>query len=98
MKAPLATVAYSVVDKFGVGRVNPVIYITGLALFAAGFSAPVVWHRYRRECQDAWRQHKRISLGVGLASMGTYLLILFAFQLANASYVVAVREVSIVIV
>ena len=30
--------------------------------------------------------------------MGTYLVILYAFQLANASYVLAVRELSIVVV
>jgi uncharacterized membrane protein len=57
--------------------------------------APLVLLRYGQECREAWRKHKRTSLGVGLGSMATYLLILAAFQQANASYVVAARELAI---
>ncbi len=34
---------------------------------------------------------------IGVGAMGTYLLILFAFPLEQASYIVAVREFSIVV-
>ncbi len=53
--------------------------------------------RYEQEWREAWRNHKRATLGIGLGSMGTYLLILAAFRLAEASYVVAARELSIAV-
>lgn len=83
--------AYSVVDKVGVGLVSPVVYIAGLAAGSAVFSAPYVLLNYRRECREAWRNQKGASAWIGLGSMGTYLLILWAFQQARVSYVVAVR-------
>lgn len=93
----LTITAYSVVDKLGVGLVDPVVYIAGLATGTALFLAPVVLVKYREECRAAWRDHKGASLWVGLGSMGTYLLILVAFREANASYVVAARELSIAV-
>jgi drug/metabolite transporter (DMT)-like permease len=94
----VATTAYSIVDKLGVTHVAPLAYIAGLASFAALFLAPYVLWRFRGQCFDAWRSRKAASLGIGLGSMLTYLIIVYAFRLANVSYVVAVREVSIVVV
>src|SRR6516162_2590174 len=93
----LTITAYSVVDKLGVGLVSPVVYLAGLLLVMGVVLAPLVFLRYPQECREAWQKHKRTSLGMGLGSMGTYLLILAAFQLANASYVVAARELAIVV-
>jgi drug/metabolite transporter (DMT)-like permease len=94
----LASTAYSIVDKLGVQHVSPLAYIAGLATFAALFMAPIVMLRFRGECAEAWHNRKAASLGIGMGSMLTYLVIVYAFQLANVSYVVAVREVSIVVV
>jgi uncharacterized membrane protein len=38
---------------------------------------------------------KKYSLIIGLGSGGTYLIILFVFQMAPVSYVVAAREVAV---
>lgn len=94
----LTIVGYSVVDKLGVALVPPVVYISGLAGGAALFLSPYVLLRYRDECREAWANRKALSGWVGLGVVATYLLILFAFQMANVSYVVAVRELSIVVV
>lgn len=94
----LSIVAYSIVDKLGVAHVHPLVYIAGLAAGTALFLSPWMLLRFHGECADAWRQHKLQSACVGLGSMGTYVLILFAFQESQASYVVAVRELSIVVV
>src|SRR5262245_30010365 len=83
--------------KLGVGLVSPVVYLAGLAMVTGAILAPFVLLRYPQECRQAWRQHKRASLGVGLGSLGTYLLILAAFQQAQASYVVAARELAIAV-
>jgi drug/metabolite transporter (DMT)-like permease len=93
----LAITAYSVVDKLGVGLVSPVVYLAGLATVTGVALAPFVLLLYRQECREAWQKYKGTSLLVGLGSMGTYLLILAAFQQANASYVVAARELAIVV-
>jgi multidrug transporter EmrE-like cation transporter len=86
---------YSVVDKLGVGLVSPVVYSAGLVTGTAIFLAPVILLKYREECRLAWRDRKGASLWVGLGSMAAYLLILVAFRQANASYIVAARELSI---
>ena len=93
----LTITAYSVVDKLGVGLVSPVVYLAGLVLVTGVVLAPLVLFRYPQECREAWQKHKRTSLGMGLGSMGTYLLILAAFQQAHASYVVAARELSVAV-
>jgi drug/metabolite transporter (DMT)-like permease len=89
---------YSVVDKLGVGRVHPLVYVFGLAAGTVLCLAPVVLVWHRDDCRRAWRSRKGLSAWIGLGSMGTYLLVLFAFRLSGVSYVVAVRELSIVIV
>lgn len=94
----LTIVGYSVVDKLGVGLVHPVVYITGLVTRAALFLAPLVLLRHRDECRVAWTNQKGLSAWVGIGVVTTYLLILFAFQMGSVSYVVAVRELSIVVV
>jgi drug/metabolite transporter (DMT)-like permease len=93
----LTVTAYSVVDKLGVGLVSPVVYLAGLTAVTGVVLAPLVLLRYPQECEKAWRRRKRTSLGVGLGSTGTYLLILAAFRQAHASYVVAARDLSLAV-
>jgi uncharacterized membrane protein len=93
----LTITAYSVVDKLGVGVVSPVVYLAGLAAVTGVVLAPFLLLYHREECREAWRRHKRTSLWVGLGSTGTYLLVLAAFRQANASYVVAARELAIAV-
>jgi drug/metabolite transporter (DMT)-like permease len=88
---------YSVVDKLGVGVLNPMVYLAGLGTGTAILLAPIVLLGYRQEWRETWRYHKWTSVWVGLGSMGTYLLILVAFRQAHASYVVAARELSIAV-
>jgi drug/metabolite transporter (DMT)-like permease len=93
----LAITAYSVVNRLGVGLVSPAVYFAGLAAVTGVVLAPLVLLRYPQECREAWREHKRTGLGVGLGSTGTYLLILADFRQAHASYVVAARELSVAV-
>jgi uncharacterized membrane protein len=72
-------------------------YLAGLAAVTGVVLAPFVLLRYPQECREAWKKHKRTSLGAGLGSTGTYLLILVAFRQAHASYVVAARELAIAV-
>lgn len=89
--------AYSIVDKIGVGLVHPVLYIWLMFLISVALTAPIVLRRHWGQLGDLGRRHLAHLLFVGLGSMGTYLVILFAFRLGPVSYIVAVREVAVVI-
>ena len=88
--------AYALVDKAGVSRLHPVPYI-GLmfvgSLLLLVPAAIVDLGRFRRE----WAANWRAILVASAMTLTAYLLVLFAFRLSKAGYVVAAREVSIVI-
>ncbi|MFC1670670.1 SMR family transporter [Spirochaetota bacterium] len=93
----IAIMTYSIVDKVAVGIIHPLAYIYGLALLTPVFLTPYMVAKKRREIVEAWSNMKRYCFVIGIGSMGTYMIILFAFQMANVSYVVAVRETSVAI-
>lgn len=90
-------VAYSLVDKVGVGRVHPVLYIWALALITVIILAPfilvgrrhLIWPTVARY----WHGITVMAFGI----LGTYLLILFAFTMGPVSYIVAARESAVVL-
>jgi uncharacterized membrane protein len=88
---------YSIVDKIGVGLVNPVFYIFCLSVITATLIAPVIFMKHRQECRLALKDMKRYICFIGLGSMSTYLIILFTFRSGLVSYIVATREFSVVI-
>ncbi len=88
--------AYSLVDKVGVGAVEPPVYIYLMLVGTWLLLSPYVLAKERAWMQEEWRINKGAILIVGFLSPFTYMMILFAMQLSKVSYVVAVREVSIV--
>jgi len=89
--------AYSIVDKIGVSLVHPVLYIWFMFVIFNLLNAPAVLRRHWGQLRDLGRRHLAHLLVVGFGSMGTYLIILFAFRLGPVSYIVAVREVAVVV-
>jgi drug/metabolite transporter (DMT)-like permease len=92
----LTIAGYSLVDKGGVARLHPVPYIHLMFLGMSVCLLPVVLadpNPLRRE----WTANWRTILPAAVMTLGAYLLVLFAFQLSKAAYVVATREVSIVL-
>jgi drug/metabolite transporter (DMT)-like permease len=90
-------VGYSIVDKMAVATIDPVVYIFCLFLLSTVLLTPHIVVAKRQELFDAWKNHRKESLLIGLGATSGYLLILYAFRLAQASYVVAGREFSVVI-
>jgi drug/metabolite transporter (DMT)-like permease len=88
---------YSIIDKVGVGLVNPVFYIFGMFSVTVVILAPVIFVKHRRECRLALLTMQRYIWLIGIGSMGTYLIILFTYRTGMVSYIVAVREFSVVI-
>lgn len=92
----LVIAAYSLVDKAGVAWMNPVPY---MALMEAG-CVLCLWPAVRRRpgaIAAEWAKNRYAIVLVGAMSGLGYLLVLFAFRLSKAGYVVASRELSIVI-
>jgi drug/metabolite transporter (DMT)-like permease len=85
---------YSLVDTAGVGRMHPVPYLVLMGLGISGLLAPVVWRRRQRLAAE-WRGGWRAILVASSLNLTSYLLVLFAFRLSPAGYVVAARELSI---
>jgi drug/metabolite transporter (DMT)-like permease len=86
---------YSLVDKAGVARINPIPYIMLMEMGCALLGLPLLWVRpaaVRAELRG-WR---RIVLA-GVMSTLAYTLVLFAFRMSKTGYVVAARELSIVL-
>jgi drug/metabolite transporter (DMT)-like permease len=91
----LTIAGYSLVDKAGVARLNPVPYITLLGLGSCLLLAPAVL-RDRAALRREWAANRRAILIASTLNLTAYLLVLFAFRLSKAGYVVAARELSIV--
>lgn len=89
--------AYSILDKHAVGVIHPVVYISGMFTVTAALLAPYVLGSQRAACAYAWRHLQAYVVLIGLGSIGTYLMILFAFRLGPVGYIVATREFSVVV-
>jgi drug/metabolite transporter (DMT)-like permease len=90
-------VAYSLVDKIGVGYIHPVVYIWSMFLIAGVTLTPLLVRRYRVRFAKEARQNIGYALIIGVGSVGTYLMILFAFTMGPVNYIVAVREFAVVL-
>jgi len=88
--------SYSLVDKVGVSHINPLPYLWAMMLGSCVSLLPAVRARPGSMARE-WRENRLAVLLSSVLSPGGYLLVLFAFRLSKAGYVVAGREVSIVI-
>jgi drug/metabolite transporter (DMT)-like permease len=87
--------AYSVVDKAGVARVDPIAYVWLMGVGISLLLVPVV-ARDRAALRLEWAQNARWILLASTLNLTGYLLVLLAFRMAPAGYVVATRELAIV--
>ncbi|MDX9800035.1 MAG: GRP family sugar transporter [Spirochaetia bacterium] len=88
---------YSIVDKQGVGYVNPVVYVNILDLIALSALTSFANHGGVKKSLKLVRANLKETIIIGAGSTGTYLIILFAMQVERASYIVSMREFSVVI-
>ncbi len=86
---------YSLVDAHGALAVHPLPYIVGMMLAACALVAPVVLARPGRLAAELRASRRSIALAA-LFSLSGYALVLGAMRLAPVEYVVASRELAIV--
>lgn len=93
--AALCTAAYSTIDKQGVALIHPIFYT---AWIFVGYSVllSVFILRQPQLIQHEWRNHGWRAIAVGVLSVITYLLVSHVLTSSPASYVSALRGVSIV--
>ncbi|MCP4754438.1 MAG: EamA family transporter [Proteobacteria bacterium] len=92
----ISIVAYSIVDKIGVRFVPPIVYIWWLFFLSALFLTPIIYLRHRFTVARDAKRYFGYSLIIGIGSIATYLMILFAFTRGPVGYIVAVREFAVV--
>lgn len=88
--------SYSLIDKIGVQAVYPPVYIYLMILISWLFISPYVLIRERVHLKSEFQSSRALIFIVGFLSVFTYMMVLFAMQMSKVSYVVAVREVSII--
>ena len=90
--------AYSIVDKIGVSLVHPTVYIWLMYVQSGLFLWPFVrrWHGEGEILREG-RRYWPYVLIIGVGASATYTAVLFAYQLGRVSYIVALREVAVVI-
>lgn len=91
----IAIATYSLLDSAGVQRIHPFVYLYLKISLIAVWLAPFMLTQRRDALAVERRQLWPVLVG-GIAVYGTYCIILAVYRLAPVSYVVPMREVSIV--
>ncbi len=88
---------YTVIDGAAVRFVDPSPYTVVVLALSTVFTAPAVLARYGQKAMLAeWRANWLRIILVGVLMMVTYVLVLYAYTLAQVNYAGAIREVSVV--
>jgi drug/metabolite transporter (DMT)-like permease len=93
----VAVAAYSIVDKQAVTRFHPVAFAFIYPWFSlALLSSYLFVRRPRGGLRREWRSNRRSILVCGVLGIFGYFLILVAFSFERVSYVVGLRQISII--
>jgi uncharacterized membrane protein len=88
---------YSLVDKVAVERINPVIFAYAYPWVSLSlFTVYILRAKPKNTLKKEWTAHKVPILACGFLSIFGYFLILLAFTLDRVSYIVGLRQISIV--
>ncbi|HCP24517.1 MAG TPA: EamA family transporter [Dehalococcoidia bacterium] len=93
----LIIAAYSIVDKEGVGYIQPVLYMYLLNVGATLMLVPYILGNKGRSAVGTELRVNAVPIAVaGLLAFAAYAMVLSAFSLSRVSYVAPAREVGIV--
>ena len=93
--AAAATAAYTVWDKYAVGRLDMVLYFYGYTLLLAIWFSVMLARTPRAEVRAQVRTHPISIVMIGLLNASAYMLVLIALRSEMATQVLAVRQLSI---
>jgi drug/metabolite transporter (DMT)-like permease len=89
--------SYTVLDSFGAQKIPSFFYVAVMNIAAPLFALPWLYQTKTKDFIYVFKNHLLLAFLVGLAGSGAYLIVIWAYQFAPAAYVLALREVSIVI-
>ncbi len=93
----LSVTAYSFVDAQGTKYFNPMFYVwMEKAISTIPFSFLILW-RKRQRIRHEWQNSKWFIILAGLLGPLSYAIIVFTMKTYQVSYVVSLRQVSVVI-
>jgi uncharacterized membrane protein len=92
----LITSFYSVNDKLGVHYVPPFLYLYLTNMLICIIFTPFVLVRKKRMLFREWTKNKTPIILGSTMILSSYLLILYAMRMSQVSYIVAVRQLSVV--
>lgn len=88
---------YQVNDKIGVQFVHPLLYICLAWIIASILYVPIILAKKNRKYIGIeWKFNKKSILISAFFNILSYVMILFAFTLGKVSYIVALRQISII--
>jgi len=94
----LCTTVYSLSDKMGVTITDPLQYAFWLDIFVTLCLTPIVFKiRSRTAISMTWRQENTRILFAGFLMRFGYVLILITMTLTQVSYILGIRQVSVVL-
>ncbi len=92
----LTIASYSINDTAGVHRANPIVYLYVVFVLNCAIMTPYVLHTRTAAVKLTIGRPWPVVVG-GAGSLGTYVIVMAATRFAPVSYVVPMRETSIVI-
>ncbi|MDQ3798434.1 MAG: EamA family transporter [Acidobacteriota bacterium] len=95
--AALTAACYTLWDKYSIKYLTPFIYICAYTSLIAVSYALFIFIKYPFEAiKNEWTNLRHSIVQVGFFNTFTYLLVLYSLQTGKASYVIALRQLSIV--
>jgi len=87
----------SLLDKVGVSYIHPIIYIWFLFLISSSIFTFYIFHvKTKDSIKEEWKINKKLILIGSFIAIFGYSLILIAFTIERVSYVVGLRQLSVV--
>ncbi len=94
----LIIASYAIVDKEGVGHIQPFLYMYFMTIGSAvGLTPYILTNKGAAAMAQEWRVNAKPIILAGLLTFAAYGMVLTAFSLSRVSYVTPAREVGIVI-
>jgi len=88
---------YSISDKIGIQYVQPFFFIYFTHIVTNIFFLPIILFKERyNDIKIEWKSNSKSILISGFLVVFSYLLVLFAFKIEKVSYVISLRQLSIV--
>ena len=96
--AALTVASYTIWDKVAIRQIDPFLYFYAYTALVAVFYAILTFHTFTQEDRRReWHANKSYIVTVAVLNTFTYLLILTALGISKATYVGALRQLSLVV-